>query len=145
METHSTVQRMNQLHRPSRHRTPELKNAPGDQAPATTTTSNKGHLVLDPFAGSATTLIAAQNNGRRWAGIDRLPDSRFHLACRMMGIRAKEAEGFSQRPDLADWLNSQLDQHKSHFRTEPPVRTDTENTATPAQFHEALKTSAPAS
>ena len=107
--------------------------------------SNGGDLVLDPFAGSATTLIAAQNNGRRWVGIDRLPDSRFHLVCRMLGIRAKEVEEISQRPDLADWLNSQLAQHKSHFRTEPPVRTDTKNTATPAQFHEALKTSTPAS
>ena len=107
--------------------------------------SNEGDLVLDPFAGSATTLIAAQNNGPRWVGIDRLPDSSFHLVCRMLGIRAKEAEEIRQRTDLADWLNSQLAQHKSHFRTEPPVRTDTENTATPAQFHEALKTSAPAS
>ena len=94
--------------------------------------SNEGDLVLDPFAGSATTLIAAQNNGRRWVGIDRLPDSSFHLVCRILGIRAKEAEEMRQRPDLADWLNSQLAQHKSHFRTEPPVRTDTENTATPA-------------
>ena len=93
--------------------------------------SNEDDLVLDPFAGSATTLIAAQNNGRRWVGIDRLPDSSFHLVCRILGIRAKEAEEISQRPDLADWLNSQLAQHKSHFRTEPPVRTDTENTATP--------------
>ena len=94
--------------------------------------SNEGDLVLDPFAGSATTLIAAQNNGRRWVGIDRLPDSSFHLVCRILGIRAKEAEEMRQRPDLANWLNSQLAQHKSHFRTEPPVRTDTENTATPA-------------
>ena len=93
--------------------------------------SNEGDLVLDPFAGSATTLIAAQNKGRRWVGIDRLPDSSFHLVCRILGIRAKDAEEIRQRPDLADWLNSQLAQHKSRFRTEPPVRTDTEKTATP--------------
>ena len=53
--------------------------------------SNKGDLVLDPFAGSATTLIAAQNNGRRWVGIDRLPDSSFHLACRMLGNQSQRS------------------------------------------------------
>ena len=94
--------------------------------------SNPGDLVLDPFAGSATTIIAAQNSGRRWVGIDRLPDSRFHVVCRMLGIRIKDAEEIRQRPDLADWLNSQLAQRKSHFRTEPPVRTDAGNTANPA-------------
>ena len=32
--------------------------------------SNKGDLVLDPFCGCATTLIAAQCNHRNWVGID---------------------------------------------------------------------------
>ena len=32
--------------------------------------SNKGDLVFDPFCGCATTLIAAQDLGRRWIGID---------------------------------------------------------------------------
>ena len=32
--------------------------------------SRKGDLVLDPFCGCGTSLVAAHNTGRRWAGID---------------------------------------------------------------------------
>ena len=93
--------------------------------------SNPGDLVLDPFAGCATTIIAAKKNGRRWVGIDRRKDARFHVVCRMMGVKAKDAEKLRQRPDLADWMNEQLDRHESHFSTKPPKRTDEGDTAAP--------------
>ena len=32
--------------------------------------SNPGDLVLDPFAGSGTTLVAAARHGRRWVGVE---------------------------------------------------------------------------
>ncbi len=32
--------------------------------------SNPGDIVLDPFAGCATTPVAAERLGRQWAGID---------------------------------------------------------------------------
>ena len=38
--------------------------------------SNEGDLVLDPFAGSGTTLVAAQEAGRRWVGVDISEEAR---------------------------------------------------------------------
>ncbi|MYF36486.1 MAG: site-specific DNA-methyltransferase [Synechococcus sp. SB0678_bin_12] len=35
--------------------------------------SNPGDLVLDPFCGCATALVAADRLGRQWAGIDLSP------------------------------------------------------------------------
>ena len=96
-----------------------------------TVSSNEGDLVLDPFAGCATTIIAARNLKRRWIGVDRRKDARFHVVCRMMGIKQSDADEIRTRPHLAKWLDEQLAKYDAHYRTEPPKRTDEGESAAP--------------
>jgi len=37
--------------------------------------SAENDLVLDPFCGSGTTLVAAKRRGRRWIGFDNAPEA----------------------------------------------------------------------
>ncbi len=37
--------------------------------------TNPGGLILDPFCGSGTSLVAAKNNGVNYVGIDNDPES----------------------------------------------------------------------
>ena len=66
--------------------------------------SNEGDLVLDPFCGCATTLIAAETLNRHWIGIDLWEHAAATLQQRI---------GFPV-----------------HARREPPARTDDEADAT---------------
>jgi site-specific DNA-methyltransferase (adenine-specific) len=50
--------------------------------------SNLGDVVLDPFAGCGTAVIAAQKLGRRWIGIDVT-----HLAIALLKYRLKDQFG----------------------------------------------------
>ncbi len=50
--------------------------------------SNPGDVVLDPFCGCGTTIVAAQKLGRRWIGIDIT-----HLAIYLMKNRLKNEFG----------------------------------------------------
>lgn len=51
--------------------------------------SNPGDIVLDCFAGSGTTLIAAQQLGRRWIGIDQ-----SEMAIEKIEKKLEEEKGF---------------------------------------------------
>ena len=52
--------------------------------------SNAGDVVLDPFCGSGTTLVAAQRLGRRWIGIDS-NESAVETARGRLGAAGAEA------------------------------------------------------
>jgi hypothetical protein len=47
--------------------------------------SDHGDLVLDPFCGSGTTLVAAEKTGRQWLGCDSLP-----VACDISASRLSQ-------------------------------------------------------
>lgn len=49
------------------------------------TASDEGDIVLDPFCGCGTTLVAAQKLGRKWIGIDISP-----TACKLMKKRLQK-------------------------------------------------------
>lgn len=91
--------------------------------------SNKGDIVLDPFCGCATTIIAANKLKRRWIGIDRRKDARYHIITRLMGIPKKERERVQKFATDQDWLEKQMQCYEMHYRTEPPTRTDNQETA----------------
>ena len=50
------------------------------------TSSNPGDLVLDPFAGSATMLIAAHKLGRRWAGIEQREEAILQIDSHLLRL-----------------------------------------------------------
>lgn len=56
--------------------------------------SNPGDVVLDPFCGCGTTVVAAQKLGRRWIGIDVT-----HLSIALMKYRLKDAFGLLEKKD----------------------------------------------
>ena len=67
--------------------------------------SNEGDVVLDPFCGCATALVAAEKLEREWVGIDISPKARELVKLRM----GKELGLFSLR---------------TVYRDDVPMRTD---------------------
>jgi len=57
--------------------------------------SNEGDIVLDPFCGCGTALVAAEKLNRRWIGIDIAPS-----ACRVMGERLERDCGLKRNRDF---------------------------------------------
>jgi len=91
--------------------------------------SDEGDIVLDPFCGCATTIIAANNLKRKWIGIDRRPDAHYHIITRLMGIDREERERLEKHAKDQRWLDRQMQKYEMHYQTESPTRTDNQETA----------------
>ena len=78
--------------------------------------SNPGDMVLDPFAGCATTLVAAERLGRQWVGIDIWDNAQTVVLQRL------EREGLIS--EGSDRLHGHLFAEDVHFTADLPVRTD---------------------
>ena len=57
--------------------------------------SNEGDLVIDPFAGSGTTLVCAEQLKRRWAGCDSNPEYCSWAVLRLEQIKKRS---------IQDWI-----------------------------------------
>ena len=80
--------------------------------------SNPGDIVLDPFAGCATTPVAAERLGREWIGID-IWDSAYKTV-----LDRLEAEGLAV-PETDHAAQSHLLTFgQIHYRSAPPIRDD---------------------
>ena len=83
-----------------------------------TASSNERDVVLDPFCGCATTLVAAEKLNRQWIGIDVEPESvkqlreRLETELNLFGVHTHrtdlpertDAERQQVRPDIKDFL-----------------------------------------
>lgn len=84
--------------------------------------SDEGDVVLDPFCGCATTLVAAERLKRQWVGIDIWDEAHETV------IKRLQSEGL-EGPDGS--LGEELPFYgKIHYFKEPPERTDSGETAT---------------
>ena len=73
--------------------------------------SNEGDIVCDPFAGCATTLVAAEKLQRQWVGMDI-----WEGAHKLVEQRLRDITGLFG---------------EVHYETAPPVRTDDGETSAP--------------
>ena len=76
--------------------------------------SHEGNMILDPFAGCATTCVAAERLGREWVGIDIWAKAHETI------IKRLQAEGLAAGGDSGGMLAF----GDIHYATEAPSRTD---------------------
>ena len=101
----------------------------------------RGDIVLDPFCGCATTLLAAERTGRQWVGMDIWDEAHETVLLRLFqdGLDIKGAGTKSTFQELekrgigAELLQRTLPTPggEVYYTTRPPNRTDNGETATP--------------
>lgn len=98
--------------------------------------SNEGDIVLDPFCGCATTLVAAEQRKRQWVGIDIWEGSYEEVVERLndewMLVDGQLPEG-----------TIPMFPHKVHFATTPPIRNDEGEVAAPGFWLKRRRPTAP--
>ena len=89
--------------------------------------SNEGDIVLDPFAGCATTCVAAEKLGRQWVGIDIWDKAHGVVIDRLKneGLVAIGEKGKNEIRQIKLFENNLI------YTTELPKRTDDGQTTTP--------------
>ena len=87
--------------------------------------SNPDDIVMDPFCGSGTTLVAAEKLGRRWVGIDIENEVR-PLVLKSLAKTIKQSAIEDNDAPINLW----------HQKDQPPKRTDEQR---PILSHAALK------
>ena len=88
--------------------------------------SNRGGIVFDPFAGCATTPVAAEIEGRRWVACDLWTGTVDLVRKRLEQLRSREAT------DATGAAQGELGMQPVVLRTETLVRSDDRATAAPA-------------
>ena len=81
-----------------------------------------GGIVLDPFAGCATTLVAAERIGRQWVGIDLWDKAHGVVITQLQKEKLLRPDGDQRGGDL-------LAAGQIHYSKEPPIRQDSGETA----------------
>ena len=83
--------------------------------------SDENDIVLDPFAGCATTLVAAERLGRQWVGIDIWNNAEEVVLNRLEkeGLTAPKYTRRNERNRQIFLFSEDM-----HFTSELPVRTD---------------------
>ena len=98
--------------------------------------SNEGDIVLDPFAGCATTVVAAELLNRRWIGMDIWDGAHRAVVQRLITVGKLSPSGVpdDMLADLAipDQQGQLITFGELHYSTTPPERTDDREIAVPA-------------
>lgn len=84
--------------------------------------SNSGDIVLAPFCGCATTLVAAENLGRQWVGIDKVKQAAKEVKKRMIKMGGG-TEDIWRTVKIRDMRKSLASLQRDEWGKLPPPRT----------------------